>query len=79
MVAAVTAAPENPQRNDAKDACRCARLNTAPCRKITGRNQRDQHVEKQLNAAARGEVDTIDVVVPLQMVLSMEGVTCLPQ
>jgi hypothetical protein len=29
--------------------------------------------------AARGEVDTIDVAIPLQMVLGMEGVTCLPQ
>ena len=38
-----------------------------------------QHVEKQLNAAALGEVGTIDVAVPLQMVLSTEGVTCLPQ
>ena len=33
-----------------------------------------QHVEKQLNAAALGEVDMIDVAVPLQLVLSMEGV-----
>ena len=33
-----------------------------------------QHVEKQLNAAALGKVDTIDVAVPLQMVLTMEGV-----
>jgi hypothetical protein len=38
-----------------------------------------QHVEKQLNAAARGEVDTIDVAAPLQIVLSIDGVTCLPQ
>jgi hypothetical protein len=38
-----------------------------------------RHVEKQLNAAALGSVDTIDVAVPLQMVLSMEGVTYLPQ
>ena len=38
-----------------------------------------RHVEKQLNAAARGEVDTIDVAVPLQMVLSMEGVECRPR
>jgi hypothetical protein len=38
-----------------------------------------QHVEKQLNAAALGDVDTVDVAVPLQMVLSMEGVKCLPQ
>jgi hypothetical protein len=37
-----------------------------------------QHVEKQLNAAALGEVDTIDVAVPQQMVLSMEGVECRP-
>jgi hypothetical protein len=36
-----------------------------------------QHVEKQLNAAALGEVDTIDVAVPLQMALSMEGVPYL--
>jgi hypothetical protein len=35
-----------------------------------------QHVEKELNAAALGEVDAIDVAVPLQMVLSMEGVEC---
>jgi hypothetical protein len=35
-----------------------------------------QHIEKQLNAAALGEVDMIDVAVPLQMVLSMEGVEC---
>jgi hypothetical protein len=32
-----------------------------------------QHVEKQLNAAALGEVDMIDVAVPLQMVLSIGG------
>jgi len=38
-----------------------------------------QHVEKELNAAALGEVDTIDVAVPLQMVLSMEGVECRPK
>jgi hypothetical protein len=38
-----------------------------------------QHVEKQLNAASLGEVDTIDVAVPLQMVLSMEGVECRPK
>jgi hypothetical protein len=38
-----------------------------------------RHVEKQLNAAALGGVDTIDVAVPMQMVLSMEGVTYLPQ
>ena len=37
-----------------------------------------QHVSKQLNAAALGEVDTIDVAVPLQMVLTMEGVECRP-
>jgi hypothetical protein len=37
-----------------------------------------QHVAKQLNAAALGEVDTIDVAVPLQMVLTMEGVECRP-
>jgi hypothetical protein len=37
-----------------------------------------RHVEKQLNAAAVGEVDTIDVAVPLQMVLTMEGVECRP-
>ena len=37
-----------------------------------------RHVEKQLNAAALGGVDTIDVAVPLQMVLSMEGVQCRP-
>ena len=37
-----------------------------------------QHVEKQLNAAAVGEVDTIDVAVPLQLALSMEGVECRP-
>jgi hypothetical protein len=35
-------------------------------------------VEKQLNAAAIGEVDTIDVAVPLQLALSMEGVECRP-
>jgi hypothetical protein len=38
-----------------------------------------RHVEKQLNAAALGGVDTIDVAVPLRMVLSTEGVTYLPQ
>jgi hypothetical protein len=38
-----------------------------------------QHVEKQLNAAARGEVDTIDVAVPLQLALQLERVPCLPQ
>jgi hypothetical protein len=37
-----------------------------------------RHVEKQLNADALGGVDTIDVAVPLQMVLSMDGVECQP-
>jgi hypothetical protein len=37
-----------------------------------------QHVEKQLNVAVFGEVDTIDVAVPLQLALSMEGVECRP-
>jgi hypothetical protein len=32
-----------------------------------------QHVAARLNEAARGD-DTIDVTVPLKMVLSMEGV-----
>jgi hypothetical protein len=46
-----------------------------------GHRQRStwQHVEKQLNAAAIGEVDTIDVAVPLQLVLQLERVPCLPQ
>jgi hypothetical protein len=38
-----------------------------------------QHVEKQLNAAALGEVETIDVTVPPQLVLQLERVPCLPQ
>jgi hypothetical protein len=38
-----------------------------------------QHVEKQLNAAALGEVETIDVAVPLRLVLQLERVPCLPQ
>jgi hypothetical protein len=38
-----------------------------------------QHVEKQLNAAARGETETIDVAVPLLLVLQLERVPCLPQ
>jgi hypothetical protein len=38
-----------------------------------------RHVEKQLNAASLGKVDTIDVAVSLQMVLMMEGVPYLPQ
>jgi hypothetical protein len=46
-----------------------------------GHRQRStwQHVEKQLNAAALGKVETIDVAVPLQLVLQMERVPCLPQ
>jgi hypothetical protein len=46
-----------------------------------GHRQRStwQHVEKQLNAAALGEVETIDVTVPLQLVLQLERVPCLPQ
>jgi hypothetical protein len=46
-----------------------------------GHRQRStwQHVEKQLNAAALGEVETIDVAVPLQLVLQLERVPCLPQ
>jgi hypothetical protein len=46
-----------------------------------GHRQRStwQHVEKQLNAAALGTVDTVDVAVPLQMVLQLERVPCLPQ
>ena len=44
-----------------------------------GHRQRStwQHVEKQLNAAL-GEVETI-VAVPLQLVLQLERVPCLPQ
>jgi hypothetical protein len=38
-----------------------------------------QHVEKQLNAAALGKVETIDVAVPLLLVLQLERVPCLPQ
>jgi hypothetical protein len=38
-----------------------------------------QHVEKQINAAALGKVETIDVVVPLQLVLQLERVPCLLQ
>jgi len=38
-----------------------------------------QHVEKQLNAAALSEVETIDVAVPLRLVLQLERVPCLPQ
>ena len=37
-----------------------------------------RHVEKQLNAAALGGLDTIDVAVPLPMVLGMEGVEYWP-
>jgi hypothetical protein len=33
-----------------------------------------QHVEKQLNAAALGKVETIDVAVPLLLVLRLERV-----
>jgi hypothetical protein len=38
-----------------------------------------QHVEKQLNAAALGKVETIDVAVPLLLMLQLERVPCLPQ
>ena len=38
-----------------------------------------RHVENQLKAAALGEVDTIDVAVPLQLVLQLERVPCLSQ
>ena len=38
-----------------------------------------QHVEKQLNAAALGKVETIDVAVPLLLVLQLGRVPCLPQ
>jgi hypothetical protein len=38
-----------------------------------------QHVEKQLNAAALGKVETIDVAVPLRLVLQLEHVPCLPR
>jgi hypothetical protein len=46
-----------------------------------GHRQRStwQHVEKQLNAAALGKVETIDVTVPLRLVLELERVSCLPQ
>jgi hypothetical protein len=37
-----------------------------------------RHVAAMLEKAARGGA-TIDVAVPLQMVLSMEGVECLPK
>jgi hypothetical protein len=38
-----------------------------------------RHVAACLDEAVLGEVDTIDVAVPLQMVLSMEGVECRPK
>ncbi len=38
-----------------------------------------QYIEKQLNAAASGAVETVDVAVPLQMVLQLERVPCLQQ
>jgi hypothetical protein len=38
-----------------------------------------QHVENKLNAAAFGKVETIDVAVPLRLVLQLERVPCLPQ
>jgi hypothetical protein len=46
-----------------------------------GHRQRStwQHVEKQLNAAALGKVETIDVAVPLLLVLQLERVPYLPQ
>jgi len=37
-----------------------------------------QYMTAQLTEAARGG-DTVNVAVPLQMVLSMEGVTCKPK
>jgi len=37
-----------------------------------------QHVENQLNAAAIGAVDAVDVAVPLRLVLLLERVPCLP-
>jgi hypothetical protein len=46
-----------------------------------GHRQRStwQHVEKQLNAATLGKVETIDVAVLLRLVLQLERVPCLPQ
>jgi hypothetical protein len=46
-----------------------------------GHRQRStwQYVEKKLDAAALGEVETIDVAAPLQLVLQLERVPCLPQ
>jgi hypothetical protein len=46
-----------------------------------GHRQRStwQHVEKQLNAAALGKVETIDAAVPLQLVLQLERVPYLQQ
>ncbi len=37
-----------------------------------------RHVAAMLEAAARGD-DTVDVAVPVRMVLSMEGVECRPK
>ncbi len=58
----------------------------ADVRELTRRLPKDhrakstwRHVEKQLNAAALGEVETIDVAVPLRLVLQLERVACLPQ
>jgi hypothetical protein len=58
----------------------------ADVRKLIGHLPKDhrakstwQHVEEYLNKAARGEVETIDVTVPLRMVLSMENVECRPK
>jgi hypothetical protein len=58
----------------------------ADVRELTRRLPKDhrakstwRHVEKQLNAAALGEVETIDVAVPLRLVLQLERVPCLPQ
>ena len=58
----------------------------ADVRKLIGHLPKDhrakatrRHVEDQLSEAARGEVEAIDVAVPLRMVLAMEGVACRPK
>ena len=79
MVTAVTAAPENPVRHELKTLADVREL--VERRLPNGHRQRSawQHVEKQLNAAALGKVETIDVAVPLRLVLQLERVPCLLQ